>query len=105
MAQDVIYKRTTEDIPYTFDFTLDLPSTDSSVTLVSIIATNTAGTDSSSTVLSGSAASGKTLTTVLQAGTEGDDYVIRATARGATSSRDFTKVVEMRVRDTIVGNV
>lgn len=105
MAQDVIYKRTTEDIPYTFDFTDDLPSADSTVTLVGIVATSTAGTDSSATVLSGSAASGKTLTTVMQAGTDGEDYVVRATARGATSSRDFTKVVELRVRDSIIGNM
>ena len=104
MAMDVVYKRTTEDVPYTFDFTDLLPSTDATVTLVSVIATDTAGVDKSSTVLSGSAAATKTLTTVLQAGLEGEDYVVRATARGATSGRDFTQVIEMRVRDTIIGN-
>jgi hypothetical protein len=43
---------------------------------------------------------------VLQAGTNGKDYTITFIGRGTTTSRDITKIVEMRVRTSaFLGNI
>lgn len=97
---DVLYKHPNDEVKYTVDFTDDLPD-DTSITAASVAtAVDEAGTDASATVVGTVSQSGMSLSAVLQAGTDGKDYTITLTGRGTTTSRDSTKMVELRVRTT-----
>jgi len=87
------------------DFTDELPDDTSVSSSSTTTAVDEAGTDSSATVVGTKSQSGMAQRAVLQAGTNGKDYTVTFTGRGTTTSRDATKIVEMRVRSTIQGNI
>jgi hypothetical protein len=100
---DIIYKHPNAETKYDMDFAAELPD-DTSVTASSdVTAVNSAGTDASATVVGTESQSGMVLSAVLQAGTDGEDYVITFMGRGNSTSRDAFKLVEMRVRSQLLG--
>jgi len=100
MAHDVIYKHPDDETLYSMDFTDELPDDTSVSSSSTTTAVDEGGTDSSSTVVGTKSQSGMAQRAVLQAGTSGKDYTITFTGRGTTTSRDATKIVEMRVRSS-----
>jgi hypothetical protein len=106
MAHDVLYKAPNDEVFYSVDFTDDLPDDTSVSSSSDTTAVDEAGTDSSSTVVGTKSQSGMAQRAVLQAGTSGKDYTITFIGRGTTTSRDITKIVEMRVRTSaFLGNI
>jgi len=106
MAHDVIYKTPADEILYSVDFTDELPDDTSVSSSSDVTAVDEAGTDSSATVVGTESQSGMSARAVLQAGTSGKDYTITFTGRGTSTSRDASKIVEMRVRSSnFFGNV
>lgn len=105
MAHDVIYKHPSDEVLYAVDFTDDLPDDTSVTSSSSVTAVDSDGTSATSTVVGTTSQSGMSARAVLQAGTDGEDYTITFTGRGNSTSRDFTKIVEMRVRSTRLGNI
>ena len=89
---------------FTFDFSPDLPSTDSALADVTggnstIDAYNFAGTDVGSTILSVKTRTGKTLSVVIGALVLGQEYRIRFVGKGATSAQKFTKWLQVLARN------
>jgi len=104
MAHDVLYKHPNDEISYTVDYTDDLDGDTSISSGSAASAVDSDGTNAP-TVIGSISRSGMVLTIPLQAGTDGEDYVITLTGRGTTTSLDATKIVEMRVRASLLGNV
>ena len=106
MAHQVEYKTTGTILPlYDVDFTEDLPADSSLAAGSSITAYDAAGTDVSATLLANETISGMVLKSDIQAGTNGQDYRIVFKAVGTTTSKTAERVIEVRVRDTVIGGV
>ncbi|MCI0565366.1 MAG: hypothetical protein MN733_43430 [Nitrososphaera sp.] len=105
MAHEVLYKNPSDEVLYSVDFTDELPNDTALDAGSDVSAVDSDGTDASATVLGTESETGMTVTAVLQAGSDGEDYRITFTARGSTTTRDATKIVEMRVRSYHLGNV
>ena len=104
MADEVIYKRPNEIYYYEYDFSPKLASNDTTITAGSTVtAIDEEGNSATSTVVSGAAVSGTTLSAKLIAGTNGKDYTITYHGIGSTSSYEREWVVEMRVRSKLGG--
>jgi len=89
---------------YTFDFSADLPSTDSALSNIgagdsTIDAFNFAGSDVGSTILSAKTRTGKTLLVTIGALTLGQEYRVRFVGEGATSGQKFTKWLQVLCRN------
>ena len=104
MADDVLYKRPSEKISYAYDFTPKLQS-DSGLSASSVTAVDEEGTNVSSSIVSSSTASGLVVTGILQAGSDGKDYLVTFQATGTTSADIRQWVVELRVRSYIGGTL
>lgn len=104
MAHDVIYKHPSDEVLYSVDFTDDLPDDTTVTSSSAVTAVDSAGA-SASAVVGTVSQSGMLVKAVLQAGTNLEDYTITVSGRGGTTSRDSTKVVEMRVRSSLQGNI
>ena len=83
-----------------FDFTDDLPG-DASIT-GAVTAVNSAGT-ADSTVVGTVSVSGMSVRAVVQAGTNGEDYLFDFKATGATTAQIALKQLEVRVRSKVTG--
>ena len=109
MAEQIIYQAPIASVPFTFDFSADMPSTDSSLNDVTggsastITAAKYDGTDVSSTILSGKTRTTLTLIVTIAALTEGEDYRVTFTGIGTTSGAKVVKVLEVRARAKISG--
>lgn len=102
MANDVIEKTPSAVIRYDdFDFTDDLPG-DTSIT-GAVTAINSAGTDASATVVGTVSVSGMSVRAVLQAGSNGEDYLVTFAATGVTTAQVAHKQLELRVRSKLTG--
>lgn len=89
---------------YVFNFTPDLPSTDSALADIgagdsTIDAFNFAGTDVGATILSSKTRTGKTLSVVIGSLTLGQEYRVRFVGEGATSGQKFTKWLQVLCRN------
>lgn len=109
MAHFLIDKRSMEMLAYELDFSDLLSDNDTllSPTLTSIIIKDSQGVDRKSLILQVAQFSGKVVTLVLKDGIDGEDYNIWVTGQGDVSfaTRKPTRVIELRVRDTLVGNL
>ena len=105
MASDVLYKHPNDEILYAVDFTDDLPGDTTVSSSSSVTAVDSDNASATSTVIGTASQSGMEARAVLQAGTDGEDYTITWTGRGTTTSRDATKIIEMRVRAKRLGSV
>jgi hypothetical protein len=109
MADALLYENPSELLPYTFDFSPYMPSTDNALNDIigggasTITATKYDGTDVSSTILSSKSRSALTLSVVIGALTEGEEYRVSFTGVGATSAAKKTLVLELRARAKIEG--
>ena len=103
MATDVIYKTPNETISYSVDFTPLLAAADASLTAETVTAADSSGAAITS-VIGTVTKSGLTLTAPLQAGTDGEDYLVKFKATGNSSARVREVIVEMRVRAKIQGS-
>lgn len=98
MADEVIYKHANEEHSHPVDFTDEL-SADTTISASSVVAAVDSGGTATTSVVGTVSQSGMVLTAIMQAGTDGEDYLFTFTGRGTTTSRDATKTVEMRVRN------
>lgn len=83
-----------------FDFTDDLPG-DTSIT-GAVTAVDSSGTSAASVVGTVSV-SGMVVRAVMQAGTNGEDYLVDFKATGVTTAQIAVKQLEMRVRSKVTG--
>ena len=105
MAHEVLYKHPNDEVSYPVDFTEDLTG-DTTISSSSVVtAVDSGGTDASSTIVTTPTRSGMILTSILKGGTDLEDYTVTFTGRGTTTSSDFTRIVELRVRTKFLGNV
>jgi hypothetical protein len=105
----ILYMNPSESRVYTFDFSPDLPTTDSALSNIgagdsTIDAFNFAGTDVGSTILSAKTRTGKTLLVTIGALTLGQEYLIRFVGEGATSGQKFVKTLKVLARDKLEGS-
>lgn len=103
MAHEILYKHPNDEVLYSVDFTDELPN-DSSISASSAVTAVDSAEASNTAIIGTVAQSGMSLTCVLQAGTNAEDYRITFTGRGTTTSRDASKIVEMRVRSKLLGD-
>lgn len=89
-----------------FDFTDELPG-DAALNsgTSTVTAVDADGTSATSTVVGTVSVSGMSLRAVLQAGTNGQDYIVTFKAVGNTTSRAAIKQLEMRVRSKLTGSL
>lgn len=104
MAHDVLYKNTADEILYAVDFTDELPG-DTTVSASSAVSAVDSEGSAASSVVGTVTQSGMEVRVVLQAGSDGEDYLFTITGRGTTTSRDSTKILELRVRNKLQGNL
>lgn len=83
-----------------FDFTNDLPG-DTSIS-GAVTAVNSAGT-ADATVVGTVSVSGMSVRAVVQAGSNGEDYLFDFKATGATTAQVVIKQLEVRVRSKVTG--
>lgn len=101
MANAVIEKIPAAAILYDdFDFTNDLPG-DTSIT-GAVTAVDSSGASASSVVGTVSVSS-MSVRAVVQAGTNGEDYLLDFKATGGTTSQVVIKQLEVRVRSKVTG--
>lgn len=108
MAHDVAYKRPGEELDYEFDFTEELPD-DAGVTLAAttVTAIDSSGASATATIVGTITESTTSLlvSVILQAGIDGETYLVTCHAQGVTSLLDREKTLDLRVRSKIVGNM
>ena len=106
MAHQVEYKTSGTTLPlYDVDFTEDLPADSTLHADSSITAYDAAGTDVSATLLANETIAGMVLKSDIRAGTNGQDYRVVFKGVGTTTSKPAERVIEVRVRDTVIGGV
>lgn len=103
MANQVIEKHPAAAILFDeFDFTDELPG-DALIT-GTVTAVDSGGTAAAS-VIGTVSVSVMTLRAILQAGTNGQDYLITFAATGTTTGQIAVKQLEMRVRTQVTGSL
>ena len=108
MAQAIIYKRIGESNPYQFNFADLLSEAGDSALNAStstVTAKDSSGVAAASVVGTVSVVTSTILQAIIQAGTDKEDYTIPFKGVGATSGQSWIKVIEVRVRELISGNV
>lgn len=107
MAHDSLYVNPQSELqPYIFDFSNDLTG-DTALTDIGSGSTISAfkfdGTDVSSTILSSKTRTNMLLSVNIGSVTEGEEYRVEFVGKGSTTSKIFTKVLEVRARKYIQG--
>lgn len=111
MAHFLIEKRPAEVLSYAVYFSDLLGPSDTQLdtakTTAALRVTNTAGEDKKSYLIRSLTFSTTTVTLVLQNGIDGEDYVITVIGVGNTNFDTYqpARVIELRVRATLCGNV
>jgi hypothetical protein len=109
MAHFITDKRTMETLSYIINFSELLSDSDTQLDTdkTSVILYNSKKEDKTALVLQKLIFSGKSVTLVLKDGLDGEDYTIYITGRGDVSYLTLapTRVLELRVRDSLCGNV
>jgi hypothetical protein len=103
MAHALKYKTPAEDFDYTFDFVDEIPAGEA-INAQAVTATDSAGTDASSTVVGTVSTSGTNVTAHLQAGTDWEDYFVLFNA-DTDGGDSFQKLLELRVRSSNIGGI
>ena len=103
MANAVIEKHPDASLLFVdFDFTDDLPD-DTSLAAGSTVTAVDADGAAAASVVGTVSQSGMIHRAVLQAGTNGQDYLVTFVAIGGTTARQAVKQLEMRVRTELTG--
>ena len=109
MAHFIVEKRSMEYLPYDVDFTGLLSDSDTilDTTKTTAVVKDSAGVDQTALIIKSKSFSGKVVTLNLKDGVDGEDYNIWVTGVGDVSfaTNNPVRVIELRVRDYIVGNV
>ena len=107
MAHNIIYKRVGESNQFDMDFTDLLTSSgDASLTGASTVtAKDSSGAAAASVVGTVSVQTSTTLRAIVQAGADKEDYTLQFKGIGNVSGQIYIQVLEVRVRELIVGNV
>lgn len=101
---ETVWKTPTEIVRYRdFDFVDDIPASDSiramgGASSTTIKAFDTSGADVTSTIIGFQTVSGTKLHAELKNGTDGQDFVIVATAEMTTSVEKIEKFLKLKVR-------
>ena len=96
MFDEVFLKHPTADPIYPMDFSAELPSGET-ISTQSVTAVDSAGTDASSAVVGTVAVSGGTVTAILQAGVDLQDYRVTFVAN-FSGGESIVKVLLLKVR-------
>ena len=108
MAHALLYKRPSEVEFYQFDFT-DLfaqPGTDTKITTSSrVVVTDSAGNDQTALIVQSTNITAFTLQAYLANGLDGEDYLVEFTGAGDTTKQINSRLLELRVRSKIAGNL
>lgn|SRR3990167_4830276 len=105
MSDAVKYKRTGEDWDYEFDFSNSLRSTETVDTVAngsSVTAKKSDGV-TDNTVIGTVTPTSQILRAHITGGTDLEDYIVTFHAKATTSADEWEKVLELRVRNAIVG--
>lgn len=107
MATDILYVNPQSELqPYPMDYANDLPG-DTALSDIGSGSTISAfkfdGTDVSSIILSSKLRTAMVLSVNIGAVTEGEEYRVEFVGKGSTTSKIFTKVLEVRARRYIQG--
>lgn len=108
MADDIVYKHTLSTTPYTIDFTRLLPNdttlgtTGAGSDIIKVIKSD-GTTVATTSVIDTLTFSGMTMVVPLKAGTDGEDYRIEAKGIGVQTTKPATFILEMRVRNSLLG--
>lgn len=107
MSEQVVYKTPTTTIPlFDLNFTDDLPGdTAIHATNSTVTAQNSEGQDVSSALIANTTRSGMVLSADLQGGDNGEDYRVSFKAVGNTSAKPYERVIELRVRTNLIGQM
>ena len=106
MANQVIEKHPNAALLFSdFDFTDELPSDTALNSGTSTVTAVDAGGTAASSVVGTVSITGMTLKAIMQAGTNGEDYLVTFKAIGNTSAHVAVKQLEMRVRSKISGSL
>ena len=107
MADAILYKHSSAEFDYSFDFVDEVASSDTLKTVgtgdTETLAVSSDGTDVASTIHGTPTFSGTVLTVRISSLTNGEDYTITFVAEETTGTERFFKVLELRVRDDIGG--
>jgi hypothetical protein len=108
MAHFLIDKRSTEKLSYIVDFSEILGLTDTSLQAATVTIYDSAGVDKTATILQVATLNNAAMTVALSLkdGLDGEDYTIYVKGSGNNESLTVSpvRVIELRVRDNIVGN-
>ena len=105
MPDQLKYKRTLEDFDFTFSFADKLASTETVDTVAngsSVTAKKPDGT-TDNTIIGTVTPTSQSLKAHLTGGTDQEDYTVTFHAKATTSGDEYEKVLELRVRNDIVG--
>ena len=102
MSHEVIEKHPNDEFLHPVDFTDELPD-DTSVSSSSAVTAVDSNGDPATSVVGTVTQSGMSVRCVVQGGVDGEDYLYTFTGRGTTTSRDASKLVELRVRSKQLG--
>jgi|RifCSPhighO2_12_1023870.scaffolds.fasta_scaffold97659_2 hypothetical protein len=106
MANKVIEKHPDAEILFDdFDFTDELPDDSALDSVNSTVTAVDAAGSAAASVVGTVSRDGMSLRAVLQAGTNGQDYLVTFKAEGDTTEQVAIKQVEMRVRSKLTGSL
>ena len=96
MFDEIFLKHPTADPIYTMSFASELPSGET-ISTIAVTAVDSAGTDASSAVVGTTAIAGGTITAILQAGVDLQDYRVTFVAN-FSGGESIVKVLLLKVR-------
>jgi hypothetical protein len=106
MANQVIEKHPNAEILFDdFDFTDELPDDAALDSVNSVVTAVDSAGNSAASVVGTVSRDGMSLRAILQAGTNGEDYLVTFTAEGDTTGQLAIKQLEMRVRSKLTGSL
>lgn len=106
MSHAIIYKRSVEADPFTMDFTDLLPGDTTLDATSEVKAFDTEGLNKTALLIQGIVAlSGMTMKATIANGVNGEDYDVNFNAVGSTTKDRKNRLLEVRVRDKVAGNV
>jgi hypothetical protein len=106
MANQVIEKHPDAEILFDeFDFTDELPGDSALDATNSVVTAVDSAGSAAASVVGTVSRDGMTLRAILQAGTNGQDYLITFKAEGDTTEQLAVKQLEMRVRTKVTGSL
>ena len=101
--EQIVYKTPGEVVSVPFNFADKLGESDASVTLDASIALDSAGIDKSTQLIRSNTVATKIITSVIQGGSDGEDYLVTVTGVGNVSGDVLALLARVRVRSEVSG--